>query len=131
MVEAAKHASVIWDMVDVVSLHAENILPFLLISATATWFAKTKSLTSISALIGTLFIFAANISHLSVNEVHSNLSPYSHPANDENILIWFFYLHGVNIGLLIVAISLVVYFFNVKTHIKSSGLNGEKNAPPG
>ena len=76
--------------------------------AAIVWVAREKNRLSIIATFGSMLSVSSIVLRLVVNEVTSSYAGYRYPGADQNSLVWFIFIHGVNFGYLIFLIAFTI-----------------------
>ena len=108
-------SSIIWDAVNLAHIVSASCYPVIFVVAVLFWVVRDRSKVSIVALSGSALIFSAKALHWCVESVSSVALNSPAPHNDQNVLIWLVYLHGINLGLLILGGALMWHFYRAKS----------------
>lgn len=107
--------TVIWTLIDYANILAIYLYPILLILIAIFWFLKAKSKLSFVTIIGSFLVFSAKVLHLTIDEVSSVALGSLVLHIDQNVLVWFLYIYGHNIGLFIFSCALFGHFIRTKS----------------
>ncbi len=102
--------SIIWMLADYSNATAYHFYPICLLIAASTWLYKAKSKAAIIALIGSTLVISTKILQVSVAKVSSVVLGSPVPHEDQNVVVWFVFLYGINIGLFVYGCALCWYF---------------------
>lgn len=114
MNEHVYSGSIIWWFTGVVNQLAYLLFPVVIVASACIWVFRSKSTLSLVSLFGAALVLGAKLTHRFVDEIYSVGLGYTVPHEDQNVLIWFLFLHGVNLGLFLYGAALSIYFYKQK-----------------
>ena len=114
--ENAVSESIVWMLADYFNQIAHNLYSPIFLLAALVWLYKTRSYTALIGVFGATLMASSKLCRVMVDEVTSVFLGYSVPDLDQNTLIWFLYIYGLNFGLLILSCALCFRAFTRKSY---------------
>jgi len=114
MKEHIYSASNFWWVVSIVDQFIVFFYPYVLVVLVVVWFIKSKTMLALVALFGALLTVGASLTHRIVGKVNSVSMGYMVPHIEENVFIWFLFKYGINLGIFIFCLALLIHFITVK-----------------
>lgn len=84
--------------------------PWILLVATAIWALRIRSWPSYCGLLAGTLVAGAKLAHMTTPEVRSIVLGGLQPLADQNPVVYFFYMHGMSFGILLLAVALVAQY---------------------
>ena len=107
-----------WILAGYLNQIAHNFYPPILLLAALVWLYKTRGYTALIGAFGATLMASSRLCRVMVDKVTSVSMGYSVPHLDQNTLIWFLYIYGLNFGLFIFSCALIFRAFNSKAYNK-------------
>lgn len=85
---------------------AYQIYPVIVFISAAIWLFKSRSKTAVIALIGAILVLSAKTLHVEFTEFQFDQIP----ASGQDFLIWFIFMTGTNIGMLLYSSAIAWHF---------------------
>ena len=106
-------ASALWFLVDSISRFGFVLVPVIACIIAALWVRRVVSIGSVLCFGGASVALASNLTRYFVLSVQSINLGVMQPNEVQSVLIWFIYIHGYGIGLLLFSISVLWHFYSL------------------
>lgn len=110
MTEHVYSASLLWGLIEVASGVAYWVAPVFLVAACAVLALRHRCTWSAIALLGSILVVGERVARALSNGIHWIYLGGRQPMDDQSPLEMFLFLHGGNLGYLLVAIGLLAIF---------------------
>ena len=115
MADHVYQSSMFWYVVTKASEIAYFFGPWILFIATVIWALRLRSWPSYVGLAAGVLIAGAKFAHMTTPAVHSIGLGGQQPVIEESPIVFFFYLHGMSFGMLLLGIALVAQHVRRRT----------------
>ena len=110
MTDPVYKASLFWFLVTKASEIAYFFAPWILLAATVMWMLRLRSWPSYTGLAGGVLVAGAKLAHLTTPSVRSIGLGGLQPVAGESPVVYFFYMHGMTFGMLLLGVALVAQY---------------------
>ncbi|NIB41476.1 hypothetical protein HBA55_17875 [Pseudomaricurvus alkylphenolicus] len=105
MEEQVYSGSALWFLADLIRKVGFVTFPLMFLLISSLCIKIQRDLWAYISLVGACLVFGANLVHRYSGEIRSVWLSYPIPEVNENVLVWYIAIHGLNTGLLIFGIG--------------------------